>query len=983
MKLPRLSVSVRVGLCFLLVVATAVRLYAAWALRHTDDPDCGVVFLMAKHIAEGKDWPVFFYGQAYMGSLEPTLSALFCLLLGPSAFAVFLGSALVGLLVLPLIYLWARDAAGPKAGLAALAFCLVGPREFLFFEVVPRGGYPMVVLLGTAVVYLTCRMLATAAGGALPSRRTFFGLGLLAGAGWWSNPLMLYALATVSLLFLLAWRRRIFTWRWLAAAAGFFLASAPFWIWNARHGWRSLGFLSEPGGSDFGEGVDLFFSRRLHRLIGVQDLPASLVVLAIALYALLLLAGLAYALSRRGRGLPRYASLGALAFLVVGTLMFSFSRFAYFNTARYQVPLVPALAVLFGCAIAWMSGRLKYGLAWLPLAGILAFQIPTLRLLPHMQETYARRLEWATELGAFLEQEDIRTLLTPFAYYGLNFKLDEQFVFYEGRNERYAPYAVAGELDDHSAVLNNFARVSDFFNGAGGLCSAHIPGAHVVHYGFQPPELEVAELEPARIASLRDARGHDLQGTLLDRDFDSIWSPDEASETEEWIECVFTDPIEIAGVRVLSDHPNGYPQSWQVLGLEPGSDQWIPLTVNCPFTAYYWSGPRLYYGGKRYRLDSRFTPRRLNALRFVDTDLARRRTWRVAEIEVFAPAPPLPSPTESLPALLAALRESGTQTLYCDRWEANAIYEASGDTLAVPLHERTFRSRTHQPPDLVALSPTTAFLAHRRDAAATRESLLARGIVMSESEIGPWVLWRFAPDQWLERYSHEPGLLWVGYAALRSASKRYAYALAQEATELAAREGWCGAALEKALAAVSTYPGAVFFFPDLAGQLAYCGQAETAERIRSLYADLYEPAQPADVDFGRPADLLGLSFEQTAVAAGRSFPLRYYWRSPPEFDPTQFAVFVHIRRGDYTFQDDHTLLAEVRPLDRAFQPQPGVFVEARNVRVPENTPEGEYEIWLGLYDRRTGIRLRPRTDLDVERRAVKMPVTIRIEKPTS
>jgi hypothetical protein len=95
---------------------------------------------MAKHMAEGVDYPVFFYGQCYMGSLEPAISALFYKILGHSMFAICLGVLLFALGSLILTYCWGRDIGGPAVGLLALALCVVGPDSFFWFSIAPRGG---------------------------------------------------------------------------------------------------------------------------------------------------------------------------------------------------------------------------------------------------------------------------------------------------------------------------------------------------------------------------------------------------------------------------------------------------------------------------------------------------------------------------------------------------------------------------------------------------------------------------------------------------------------------------------------------------------------------------------------------------------------------------------------------------------------------------------------------------------------------------
>ncbi len=102
--------------------------------------------LMASHMAEGRAWPVFFYGQAYMGSLEPMLGALFCLLFGTSAFAVALGTGLSAFLLTLVAWRMARALAGPWAALyAAALFATVSP-AFAAYMADPRGGYAMALL---------------------------------------------------------------------------------------------------------------------------------------------------------------------------------------------------------------------------------------------------------------------------------------------------------------------------------------------------------------------------------------------------------------------------------------------------------------------------------------------------------------------------------------------------------------------------------------------------------------------------------------------------------------------------------------------------------------------------------------------------------------------------------------------------------------------------------------------------------------------
>ena len=194
-------------------VCACVRVFLVWNTRFMLDPDAGVVALMAKHMAEGVGFPVFFYGQPYMGSLEPAVSAALFIIFGASELALCAGTALIGLCVLPVAYLWARDAAGRWAGLAALVFLALGPAGYFPYLVVPRGGYAVIILAGTLVLWLSARILSVETRRERANWRLFTGLGLAAGAGWWTSALEAAAIGTAGLLFLCVMRRRLAAWR--------------------------------------------------------------------------------------------------------------------------------------------------------------------------------------------------------------------------------------------------------------------------------------------------------------------------------------------------------------------------------------------------------------------------------------------------------------------------------------------------------------------------------------------------------------------------------------------------------------------------------------------------------------------------------------------------------------------------------------------------------------------------------------------------
>src|SRR3954471_10599620 len=73
----------------ILISAAAVIRFALVALEWPgSNSDEGTMGLMAMHIAEGRDFPNFMYGQTYMGSAESYLAAAMFWMFGPSLAAL-------------------------------------------------------------------------------------------------------------------------------------------------------------------------------------------------------------------------------------------------------------------------------------------------------------------------------------------------------------------------------------------------------------------------------------------------------------------------------------------------------------------------------------------------------------------------------------------------------------------------------------------------------------------------------------------------------------------------------------------------------------------------------------------------------------------------------------------------------------------------------------------------------------------------------
>jgi hypothetical protein len=217
----------------LLAAGLGLRLWYVWALKwNAPNADEAVAGLMAMHIAEGKELPVFFYGQHYFGALEPYLNALLFRLAGLAPNLIYAFPVLFSLALVWLGYRIALSTYGGDVAVLSAALLSLAPAAFLFYALSAGGGFALAALLQLAAIWLFAQAYHARIGG----WRVAAAFGLISGLLFWVW--QLYMLLFVA--FVLAWilgRRPI---RLRASVAGFVpfvLGSFPLWLDNVRtHG---------------------------------------------------------------------------------------------------------------------------------------------------------------------------------------------------------------------------------------------------------------------------------------------------------------------------------------------------------------------------------------------------------------------------------------------------------------------------------------------------------------------------------------------------------------------------------------------------------------------------------------------------------------------------------------------------------------------------------------------------------------------------
>ena len=208
------------------------------------------------------------------------------------------------------------------------------------------------------------------------------------------------------------------------------------------------------------------------------------------------------------------------------------------------------------------------------------------------------------------------------------------------------------------------------------------------------------------------------------------------------------------------------------------------------------------------------------------------------------------------------------------------------------------------------------------------------------------------------------------FAAIAAETRRQ-----EEHIELIASENYASPRVMEAQGSVLTnkyaegYPGKRYY-----GGCEHVDVAETLaiERAKELFGADYANVQPHSGSQANTAVYLAL------LRPGDTIRMAYLWQCPPGSSSYGLMTFVHFTCGDHAFSDDHPLLEGVRREDLLYQPFEESFIVERSVRIPHDTPAGDYRVGLGVYRPSTGERLKVRTRLPHRRGEGALPVVIRV-----
>ncbi len=714
----------------------------------------------------GGSLPANVVGPEYFGAAPSYVLAAWFAVAGTSTWAVDCFAYGLGLLIFWTGWLVLRRFLERPAALLGLAILAVPP-FFLgqwSFTAIPN--HPALLVVGNLCLLATHTIFVADRG----RSRAILVLGLLAGFGWWLDPLIVVYLAPVAVLALrtgLAWRPRV---GWFAA--GLFLGGLPQWLYELSYFPSAKFALHQAGGvavAPFRERIEAVVGDFLPRLLGLHLKAGRPWIVAFLLVAVPLWLGafvwaarrdrpeLAWLLGRRDRIGRGHVILWIVAATNVGMVLATQRAIDHY----YLLPLYSVLPCWMGEFLDRLRRR-RPRLAGVALASLLALTFwphwyDSLGTTPPSERRWAileRRVE---ELLPWLKGRGYdRVYLgesTPYLIsYGATYLAGGEVLFADLWREAIVSHgqAVDGAVNPPIVATEPATRE----------LRASLPGIGVGIQETQIGELRVLELTPRFTTTFVPLPRHrwtiaasdnnERAGDLLDGDVSTVWDSSRGQAPGQWLAVDLGAPELLTRVDLLAIDWQNMPGGFRVEVSEDGQRWETVVTVPEYWGPLFFSEHHPFLKVRRGRVQAIFPPVRTRHVRIVQTASVAYRSWSGRELFAYGPGGPrprVPRPGE----ITSALRREGIHFVYASHWLSAWVRVDSRGAIGAQESNINVNDSSRTEPDPTELVPVRfeadhgILLGADADPAAVRAALAGQPVTVRESMAGPYRLLTLTP----------------------------------------------------------------------------------------------------------------------------------------------------------------------------------------------------------------------------------------------
>lgn len=649
----------KIFLAIIVILALVIRLDFLIPKDFVIDADEAIVGLMAKHIIEGAKIPAFYYGQHYMGSLEPLLVALSFSILGVSNITLKLVPLLFSLILIPILYSIGLEIGSRRTARIIAILAAIPPAPLIVWSAKARGGFIELIVIGALALLFTCRWLKSNP----PALTLTMLIGALLGLGWWVNNQIIFFLPPIGYLFLgnilqqtssIKDRLLLVVRHFLCGLMTFFIGGLPFWIYNFTHNFISFEIFNQAESKDILEHFAGLWHTALPIILGAKRFwtwhdayPFS--SLLVASFYILLLGTVIY---QRRREIfscvilrpAKEQPLELFLFFLISTFtIFALSSFGYLVEApRYLLPSYIGIFVLSGYALDRLIAiNRKVGLFLLVAALVINLSSAYLggRAIPGEPYVFnGERVAYDhSELISWLEKNNYSWVRTNYWIgYRLAFETKERIRFsviqaphnvriesYQRQAKNNAPESMPLILVPSQAKLIRRALRTMGFT----FQESTLSGYAVLH-SIVPSQSDLVKIDSTDL-KVRSSHGQTSALLAVDGDTDTRWGSGSPQKTGMQFIIELGKPQALRALRYdLSEWMHDYPRGLRI-DIKLTNDEIVNILDE---KRYY---PVRYYLENRAYTTFYFKPLLSKQIILTQTGQHPILDWSIAEVELF------------------------------------------------------------------------------------------------------------------------------------------------------------------------------------------------------------------------------------------------------------------------------------------------------------------------------------------------------------
>jgi hypothetical protein len=911
----------------ILVSGLFLRLYHVWTASFAYvDGDTSTIWLMAKHMLKG-EFPLFFYGQYYLGPLEPLIIAFFWMIFGIKTSTLYFGNIFFSVLFGVSAYFLGKQTKDKMIGLLFMLFVTFPSPYFFKASIMPFGYLIEISFLGNLIFLLSLRSCSKAS----KDHKTLYYIlmGIVSGVGFWTHYTFVYYLVPVCIYLFINETFKSLIKNSIFGLVSFFLAGFPFWFFTFKYNFLTFKFISQPQNIARLPVFIKSLATHISSMLGVNFLSNNVLdfprLLFFFIYVVCVVFFLINSFSKK-KFISNNNLLFVLFFVFIVLFYIGFRSRSYAGESFfYLIPFVTFIGISFSCA---MSRLLEYskmvGLCIVCLVvGFNFFGICKMIVQSrHLSESIGKNINTKIE---FLKNNNIYCISgSEFNGRAISFFSNEEIIASGFMNSEYLPYEnkveasprVAYEKcdNDWSSILNNICKNYKFQNG--------------FYYDFERHKYKESVISPSNWHADASSNKNDVS-YAFDRNTDNYWVSKGGRKSGMNFTLDLGNVYTVCKIDIFGGHRYLNDPIECLIQTSNDGIAWSEAERITDIQPLFWSGPRPYWRLVDGRLEWFLKPVSTRFIRFVQIGDDKENPWIIDEIFVYEYIGEQDYKAEDYikeaEEIIKFLLENNINFAYADFWLSAYIREKTREQIKTLFAYNSYLSLYKDLSREILFNKNICLIVCKADAIELELILKEFEIPFNKTEFIYHNCYSF---QFLEKkYESIHSLAWNGISAVKHSLGKY--------SEWLCGEGKYGKALK--------------YYPN--NYLAYlkCN----AESL-SLNTRFY-PQKQKNISFTNGVKFLGYSIRNKKIFPGKTIRMEYFWESPSDVSD-DLSVFVHfIKDGKIIFQNDHKFLYQFQwPL----QPLTGErFREVLRLEIPEQVEAGVYEIVIGLYEEKKHKRI--------------------------